>query len=109
MKKIWIVITTVLLLLIAPSGVGYAAPTTAQDQLLTPIETLIGPFGGIAYVQYDGIFEGQTSTGAFRVPYRITAPADPSLGNRTVIVEPSHFATGLGTLNLALGQNFLLS
>ena len=36
--------------------------------------TSVGTFGGIAYVQYDGIFEGQTSTGAYRVPYRISAP-----------------------------------
>jgi hypothetical protein len=69
----------------------------------------VGPFGGIAYVQYDGIFEGQTSTGAYRVPYRITAPADPADGNRTVVVEPPHGAAGLGALNIYLRRDFLFS
>ena len=59
-----------------------------------------GTFGGIAYVQYDGIFAGQTSTGAYRVPYRITAPANLRLANRTVVVEPPHGSAGLGALNV---------
>ena len=46
--------------------------------------------------------------GAYRVPYRITAPADPSRGNRTVLVEPPDFAGGLGTLDFDLGRDFLL-
>lgn len=68
-----------------------------------------GVFAGVPYVQYDGIFEGETSTGAFRVPYRITAPVDPSLGNATVLVEPSHFAVGLGALNFYLRPELLFS
>ena len=43
------------------------------------------------------------------MPYRITAPADPHRGNRTVLVEPSHFAAGLGALNQSLGPDLLLS
>ncbi len=69
----------------------------------------IGTFGGIAYVQYDGIFEGQTSTGAYRVPYRISAPANLSLANRTVVVEPAHFAIALGALDVYLREDFLFS
>jgi hypothetical protein len=65
--------------------------------------------GGIAYVQYDGIFEGQTSTGAYRVPYRISAPANPVRSNRTVFVEPPHVATGLDALGHALSPDFLFS
>ena len=43
--------------------------------------------------------------GAFQVPYRITAPVDPEDGNGAVVVEPPHFATGLGTLEFQLGRN----
>ena len=85
------------------------APAAAHGQLGDPVATQVGTFGGIAYVQYDGIFEGQTSTGTYRVPYRITAPANPGRGNHTVLVEPSHFASGLATLNTFLGRDFLLS
>lgn len=86
-----------------------AAPAVDQDWLEQPLATPIGSFAGIAYIQYDGIFTGQTSTGTYRVPYRITAPADPSRGNQTVLVEPSHFATGLGALDFNLGRGFLFS
>jgi len=108
MKKILIGITMVLLLLaVAPAGSGYAA---AEDQLGQPLATPIGTFGGITYVQYDGIFEGQTSTGTYRVPYRIIAPADPARGNRTVLVEPPHFVEGTGTLDFnKLGPDFLFT
>ena len=67
--------------------------------------TEVGTYGGIAYVQYDGVFQGHTSTGVFRVPYRITAPKDRNLANRTVLVEPSHFAEGLGALNIFLRRD----
>lgn len=80
-----------------------------NSRLGQPRATLIGTFGGITYIQYDGIFEGQTSTGAYRVPYRICAPVNPGRGNRTVLVEPSHYATGLGALEFNLGRNFLFS
>ena len=59
-------------------------------------------------MQYDGLFAGHTSTGAFRVPYRITAPADPGDGNGALVMEPPHFATGLGTLGFQLGRKLLL-
>jgi hypothetical protein len=90
-----------------PGGVPASAQT--EDRLLPPTTTPAGNFGGVSYVQYDGIFEGQTSTGAFRVPYRITAPADPEQGNRTVVVEPSHFAIGLGVLNIYLRPDLLFA
>jgi hypothetical protein len=80
-----------------PDDVGGAAATPA------------GTYGGIDYVQYAGVFEGETSTGAFRVPYQITAPADPADGNGKVVVEPSHFAVGLEMLNVNLGRELLLS
>lgn len=89
--------------LLAPSSVS------ADGGFGQPCETQIGTFGGIAYVQYDGIFEGQTATGAYRVPYRITAPADPNRGNRTVVVEPPHSVAGLGALSQSLSPDFLFS
>jgi hypothetical protein len=85
---------------IAAAAGGLGPPTSV---------TQLGTFGKIAYVQYDGIFEGQTSTGTYRVPYRITAPADPKRANRTVLVEPPHYFGGLLGLDVWLGRDFLLS
>ncbi|MEU0375164.1 alpha/beta hydrolase domain-containing protein [Streptomyces sp. NPDC006283] len=79
----------------------------AGDRLGTPVVTPLGEFGGVRYVQYDGVFEGETSTGRFRVPYRISAPADAHDTNGTVVVEPSHFGVGLGALNVYLRRDFL--
>jgi hypothetical protein len=90
--------------LLAPS---LAAADGALGQPAT--RTSVGTFGGIAYVQYDGIFEGQTSTGAYRVPYRISAPENLSVANRTVVVEPPHGAAGLGALSVYLRRDFLFS
>ncbi|WP_407840649.1 alpha/beta hydrolase domain-containing protein [Streptomyces sp. DSM 116496] len=78
-----------------------------EDRLGRPTTTPLGSFGGIRYVQYDGVFEGRTSTGRFRVPYRISAPAEPHRSNGTVLVEPPHFGVGLGALNVYLGRDFL--
>jgi hypothetical protein len=89
--------------LLAPS------PAAADGALGPPLAKPVGTFGGIVYIQYDGIFEGETSTGAYRVPYRISAPADPSLANRTVVVEPPHGAIALGALNVYLRRDFLFS
>lgn len=96
---------------LALTAVAFLAPSpaAAAGQLGQPRATPTGTFGGIAFVQYDGLFEGQTSTGAFRVPYRITAPADPVRGNRTVLVEPPHPIAGIGMLERELGRSFLFS
>jgi hypothetical protein len=91
----------------AAPGVPHAA--VATDDIEAPTTaTPAGSFDGVDYVQYDGVFAGHTSTGAFRVPYRITAPVDPDDGNGAVVMEPPHFATGLGTLAFQLGRKFLL-
>ncbi|MFF8280876.1 alpha/beta hydrolase domain-containing protein [Streptomyces lateritius] len=55
------------------------------------------------------MFEGETSTGRFRVPYQISAPQNPRRTNGTVVVEPSHFAVGLGARDAYLGPAFLFS
>jgi hypothetical protein len=84
--------------------------------ILVPVsETPVGEYGGVAYAQYDGYFEGTSVNGFYRVPYQITAPMEADGGNSAVWVEPSHFAAGLGTLNayvqrdLALGRGFAFS
>ena len=84
-----------------------AVPALANGTLGTAAATPAGMYGGIAYVEYNGIFSGRTSTGTYRVPYRITAPANPSRGNRTVLVEPPHYAEGLNGLDLHFGRAFL--
>jgi hypothetical protein len=68
----------------------------------------LGTFGGVQYVQYDGLFVGKTSTGNYSVPYRISAPANRGRANRgTVLVEPPHFATGTFLREGWLGRPFL--
>jgi hypothetical protein len=84
------------------------AGATAADDIQRPTATPAGRVGGVPVVQYDGIFSGETSTGAFRVPYRVTAPADLRRANGAVVVEPPHFAIGLGTLDPYLGRDLLL-
>jgi Alpha/beta hydrolase domain len=86
---------------------GLPAALAATDDIEPPSATPAGSFGGVDCVQYDGLFTGQTSTGAFRVPYRITAPVDPDEGNGAVLVEVPHFATSLGT-EFQMGREFLL-
>jgi hypothetical protein len=88
-------------------GVSHAAAATDDVEAPTTAAPA-GSFDGVDFVQYDGVFAGHTSTGAFRVPYRITAPVDLDDGNGAVVMEPPHFATGLGTLAFQLGRKFLL-
>ena len=104
-----LLIPSVIIACLLPLTVSGTALAGTEDRLLTPTATQIGVFSGVPYVQYDGIFEGTTSTGDFRVPYRITAPADPDLGNGTVLVEPPHFAAGLTVLGIYLGPDLLFS
>jgi len=69
-------------------------PASASGDGVLEAPTSTEPFGifrGVAYVQHAGWFEGKTDNGAYRVPYRITAPAKPSRGNGTLVVEPPHF------------------
>jgi hypothetical protein len=85
-------------------------PLTAIANLEPPIRsTPLGTFGDIPYVQLEGLFVGQTSTGRFRVPYKISAPTDPRLANRTVLVEPPHVVAGTELRDAWLGFPFLFS
>jgi hypothetical protein len=86
-------------------------PSTASaaGKLQLPLKTsLLGTFGGVKYVQYDGLFVGKTLTGNYSVPYRISAPANRKPANRgTVLVEPPHFAQGTYLREGWLGRPFL--
>src|SRR5215213_2305717 len=67
----------------------------------------LGTVNGIAYRSYSGFFVGKTSTGNYRVPYELTGPVQPALGNGTVLVEVPHFAAGTAVRDLALGRHFV--
>ncbi|HET7273207.1 MAG TPA: alpha/beta hydrolase domain-containing protein [Rubrobacter sp.] len=86
-------------------------PSTASAAgKLQPVlkSSSLGKFGGVKYVQHDGLFVGTTSTGNYSVPYRISAPANPRRAIRsTVLVEPPHFATGTYLRDGWLGRPFL--
>ena len=101
--------TAVLGALFAAIVVALPAPSAFAGGKLTPPKqaSSLGTFNGIAYVQYDGSFVGRTSTGNYRVPYRLSAPADPQMGNRTVLVEPPHFAIDDLLRDWWLGRPFL--
>jgi hypothetical protein len=102
-------VTALVVALLVTVAPGVSDADAGSDDIAAPATAIpAGSFGGVDYVQYDGMFAGRTSTGAFRVPYRITAPVDPEDGNDAVVVEPPHFATGLGTLEFQLGRRFLL-
>lgn len=66
-----------------------------------------GTFDGVEYVRHTGFFEGETSLGEFRAPYEIIAPEEPSLGNRTVLVEPPHWAFAPLGRDLVIGRDRL--
>jgi hypothetical protein len=70
----------------------------------------LGTFGGVEYLQYEGLFVGKTSTGRYSVPFRISAPANPRSARRsTVLVEPPHFSQGTFLRESYLGRPFLFN
>lgn len=101
-------LTALVVALLATAGPGVAGAGAAADDIEAAAARPAGSFDGVEFVQYDGVFVGATSSGAFRVPYRITAPAEPVHANGAVVVEAPHFATGLGTLQFQMGREFLL-
>ena len=87
---------------VSPAGAladgKFQQPRTVSD---------LGTVNGIAYRSYSGFFVGKTSTGNYRVPYELTGPMQPALGNGTVLVEVPHFAAGTAVRDLLLGRHFL--
>ena len=72
-----------------------------------PSSENIGTFNGVTYTRYKGKFTGKTACGEFAVPYEITTPKNPQEGNRTLVEEPPHFASGLVARDGALSPKFL--
>jgi Alpha/beta hydrolase domain len=81
-------------------------PVSAAE-IVGNITTEFGTFDGVLYLRHSGRFVGSTSLGEFRMPYEVIAPAEPSLGNRTVLVEPPHFSFGPVAREFVLGREFL--
>lgn len=84
-----------------------AAATTLDVSFVENAAEPFGTFDGVAFVRHTGLFEGETSLGAFRMPYEIVAPEDPALGNGSVLVEPPHFAFGPFGRDLILGRDLV--
>ena len=76
-----------------------------------PIENItiedIGTFKNVAYIRVKGKFTGNTSLGDFAVPCEISTPKNSAEGNRTFVLEPPHFTSGLVARDVTLGQAFL--
>lgn len=87
----------------------FPSAASAAGKLQSVLKTFsLGTFGGVKYVQYDGLFAGKTSTGKYRVPFRISAPASPRRAkSSTVLVEPPHFGVGTYLREAWLGRPFL--
>jgi hypothetical protein len=68
--------------------------------------TPYGTFNGIAYIKYEGRFDGLAS-GAYSVPFEIIAPADPTRGNGITIMEPFRPPGEAGGLEAYLTPEFL--
>jgi hypothetical protein len=66
-----------------------------------------GTFGGVQYVRYTGRFVGTTALGDYRMAFEIVAPANPGLGNGTVLIEPPHSGFGPAGRDLVLGRDFV--
>ena len=94
-----------LLALLALAGAPRAEASALVDVTAAPYQT----DGRIEYVRYSGRFIGETARGTFRVPFEIVAPAHPAFGNRTVVVEPPHFAFGPGGRDATLGPDVLFT
>jgi hypothetical protein len=84
--------------------------TSMAASAATFVETAsepFGRFGGVEYIRHTGRFVGTTALGAYRMAFEIVAPADPGLGNGTVLIEPPHFVNGTWGRDLVLGRAFL--
>lgn len=93
----------VLIMLLAWAVVGRADAAA----LIEINSSSYGTFRGVDYVRHVGRFVGETSRGAFRVPFEIVAPADPRRSNRTVLFEAPHFIYGTAGRDGTFGPTLL--
>ncbi len=74
---------------------AFLAPMTAfAATFVDTASEPFGTFGEVEYIRYTGRFVGTTALGDYRMAFEIVAPADPGLGNGTVLIEPPHFLCG---------------
>jgi hypothetical protein len=79
-------VTALVVALFVTVAPGVSDADAGSDDIEAPTTAIpVGSFDGVDYAQYGGVFAGHTSTGAFRVPYRITAPVDPDDGASPVL------------------------
>jgi hypothetical protein len=87
-------VTAVVAALLETVAPGVSDAVAASDDIAAPAAAIpLGSFAGVRYVQYDGVFAGHTSTGA----YRITAPVDPDDGNSGAHPDQYRFYAVAGT------------
>jgi hypothetical protein len=56
--------------------------------------TPYGTYGGVDYVRHVGTFAGTAAGGPYSAPFELIVPADPSQGNRRVLLEPLNQVEG---------------
>jgi hypothetical protein len=88
------------------SLVWTSTPASAGTFVDTASEPF-GTFGDVQYIRYTGRFVGTTAQGDYRMAFEIVAPADPALGNGTVLIEPPHFLVGPGGRDIVFGRDFV--
>ncbi|HEX5766254.1 MAG TPA: alpha/beta hydrolase domain-containing protein, partial [Woeseiaceae bacterium] len=90
-----------------PSGPTTAVSPALGDNFAGVVTEPFGVFAGVEYVRHTGVFEGESTLGAFRVPFEVVAPADPDLGENTLLFEPPHSGFGTVGRNLVLGPDLI--
>ena len=87
----------------AAAAVSPALADDFDDVITEPF----GVFAGVEYVRHTGVFEGESALGAFRVPFEVVAPADPGLGENTLLFEPPHSGFSTVGRDLILGPDLI--
>jgi hypothetical protein len=88
-------------------ALALAVAARAEAALEPELSAPFGSFNGIDFVSHTGRFSGETSKGAFDVPFQIVVPSDPALGNGTLLFEPPHWFFGPFGRDVILGRDFL--
>jgi len=86
-----------------------ASPNARGATLIEGSAEAFGSYGQVEFVRYTGRFQGETSLGAFDVPFEIIAPDDPAEGNGVLLFEPPHFNGGPLVRDGVLGRRFLFN
>lgn len=100
----------ILFLVVLLQATATNAVPAQQSAEVSFVESTSGPFGtfnGVTYIRHTGMLEGETSLGAFRVPYEIIAPEDTAQSNGAVLVEPPHFLFGPLGRDYSLGSELI--